>query len=164
MPLSHGSTLWTAAAWKKAAAEADKRNGDAVGPNAHDSEDSYSELDEDACATAAAELPRPTSSRKCKQAETAVLSGMCPIKRRALRKAVPLPPPHGSGGPFYGLPRDVLIRLLTDSIGSPEDYAHVATTCLQFNDAAVSKGVLTAVANVATTTARQARDQGLCPC
>jgi len=80
---------------------------------------------------------------------------------RALCNAAPLPPPHGSGGPFYELPRDVLIRVLSDSIGSPKDYAHVSRTCLQFNDAAVSKGVLEAVVSAATTTARQARDQAV---
>ena len=90
---------------------------------------------------------------------------------RALRKAAPLPPPHGSGGPFYRyeLPRDVLIRVLSDSIGSPKDYAHVSRACLQFNDAAVGKGVLAAVVSVApyerggvaTTMARQAQDQAV---
>ena len=122
-----------------------------------DSEDSYSELDEDAYAKAVAELPRPTSSRK--------------LERSPLRKAAPLPPPHGSGGPFYRyeLPRDVLIRVLSDSIGSPKDYAHVSRACLQFNDAAVGKGVLAAVVSVApyerggvaTTMARQAQDQAV---
>ena len=158
--------------WKDAVAKADKRaeegKGVAVGPHAEreDSEDSYSELDEDAYALAVAELPRPTSSLKLEQA---LWCSGGPLKDRALVHAAPLPPPHGSGGPFYELPRDVLIRVLSDSIGSPKDYAHVSRTCLQFNDAAVSKGVLAAVVSVApherggvaTTMARQAHDQAV---
>ena len=134
-PFGHGD-------WRDAVAEADKRaeerkNGVAVGPHAEreDSEDSDSELDEDAYAMAVAELPRPTSSLKLEQAAWHVSSS---ANYRALRKAAPLPPPHGSGGPFYELPRDMLIRVLSDSIGSPKDYAHISRTCLQFNDAAVS--------------------------
>ena len=155
---------WSAHAyadWKDLVAKADKReeNGVAVGPHAEreDSEGSDSELDEDAYAKAFAELPRPTSSLKLQQA---AWTAWCPgALSRALRKVAPLPPPHGSGGPFYEQPRDVLIRVLADSIGSPKDYAHVSRTCLQFNDAAVSKGVLEAVVSAATTTARQTRDQ-----
>ena len=132
-----------------------------VGPHAEleDSEGS-GELDADADAKADAELPRPTSSRKLQQA---AWTAWCPgALSRALRKAAPLPPPHGSGGPFYELPRDdLLIRVLAESIGSPKDYAHVSRTCLQFNDAAVSKGVLEAVVSVATTMARQAQDQAV---
>ena len=167
--------------WKDAVAKADKRaeDGVAVGPHAEredsedshseldeESEDSHSELDEAAYAMAVAELPRPTSSLKLEQAAWHVRSQ---AKHRALRKAAPLPPPHGSGGPFYELPGDVLIRVLSDSIDSPKDYAHVSRTCLQFNDAAVTKGVLAAVVSVApyerggvaTTMARQAQDQAV---
>jgi len=78
-------------------------------------EDSHSELDEEAYAMAVAELPRPTSSLKLEQAAWHVRSQ---AKHRALRKAAPLPPPHGSGGPFYELPRDVLVQVLSASIGS----------------------------------------------
>ena len=152
--------------WKDAVAKADKRaeDGVAVGPHAEREDSEDSELDKDAHAKAVTELPRPTSSRKLQQA---AWTAWCPGPlSRALRKVDPLPPPHGSGGPFYELPRDVLhnpllIRVLADSIGSPKDYAHVSRTCLQFNEAAVSKGVLEALVSVATTMARQAQDQAV---
>ena len=160
--------------WKKAVAEADKRAEERkrvnVGPHAADDSDSSgdsdsscSELDENAHAKVA-RLPRLTSSRKLEQANAEAVFLMTSDALRspaALRKAAPLPPPHGSGGPFHMLDRDVVVLVLSNAIGSLEDYAHISRTCLLFNDAAVSKGVLSAVVSAATSRARQAHDEAV---
>ena len=59
------------------------------------------------------------------------------------------------------LDRDVVVLVLSNAIGSLEDYAHISRTCLLFNDAAVSKGVLSAVVSAATSRARQAHDEAV---
>ena len=79
----------------------------------------------------------------------------CTAKNRVLRDAAALPPPDGSGGPFYALPHEMFTQILSGSVVSLKDYAHILRTCLLFNSAAVSKSVFAAVGKAAVSEARQ---------
>ena len=149
----------SAARWKRVVRKADKRAEDrrAAGPHAA-LEDIYeSDFDEEAHPEAVAhwtsELPRPTSTRKLAQESWSLLA--CTAKNRVLRDAAALPPPDGSGGPFYALPHEMFTQILSGSVVSLKDYAHILRTCLLFNSAAVSKSVFAAVGKAAVSEARQ---------